>query len=286
MNQYGFITTFANLRSEEIRARIDFMIDKLNIRHFQFYDCFYTYSTPFPPGLHTFDTKVSILISTRHVVDLNIVQYYTKYIRERNCFSWLYVQSTAADEKSIIGFKPLDHQHSINGMTLFHCYEPNEQWAQRMCDIWIPYCLYMKFDGIHWDSLGYSNGKFGDGHIFTRFLTKTHQILSNYGLKQTFNFVDGFGWNSKLVWDRIIEFPYWEVWSLPTHEDYFFNEMLYLPADKKGVFVCYTYGDYALAYARKLKCLHNNCKYLMFGDGNRILYSEYFPLNVDGSCLI
>lgn len=285
MSQYGFISVYSGISIEDIKARIDFMIDTLNIRDFQLYDAFYTYSIPMVPGVFLNESKTSLLLNEKRIVNFNLIKMYTTYIRERNCRSWLYVQAVGADEPNLHNYTKVNHQHCVNGNVLFHCYEPNEIWAQRMCDIWVPFALYMKVDGIHWDSLGYCNGAFGDGSIFTQFLTRTWDILSNYNLLQTFNFVDGFGWNANLVWNNIIHFPYWEVWTIPTHEDYFFHEMSLLPVDKKGVFVCYTKGNIELAHARHIKCLQHNCKYLLFGDGKRILFSEYFPYNLDGSSI-
>jgi len=283
MAQYGFITVFAGLTKEQVEQRVDHMINTLNIRDFQFYDAFYKYSQPMVPGAATFVTKASTLLNTNRAVNPAIVQAYVDHIRKRGGRSWLYVQSVGADEPNLPGYTKANYDHYVSGVAtpLLYCYVPDEKWAQRMCDIWAPFALYMKFDGIHWDSLGYCNNAFGNGAVFTGFLGATRNLLERHGLLQTFNFVDGFGWNPQLVHDNVIEFPYWEVWTLPVCEDQFFKEMEAFSGGQKGVFACYTYGDRELAKNRYNKCVHSGCRYLVFGDGNRMLYSEYFPNNVE-----
>lgn len=285
--QYGFLTRFDDISPDEARQRIKMMVEMYDIRDFQFYDAFYTYSQPLKLGSPRFQTKVSYhLIDTHppHYVNLDIIKVYIDEIKKHNGRAWLYVQSVGADEPSLSGFTRSHHQHDVNGQPLLYCYIPDQKWAQRMCDIWVPYALYLGFSGIHWDSLGYCNGAFGNGEIFTIFLNSTARLLKEHGLLQTFNFVDGFGYNPQLVLDGIITFPYWEVWTLPDVEDAFFNAMSQLPEDKKGVFVCYGTGKHnppsysfnELICLRWDKCIKQGCKYLLIGDGCRTVKNEYF----------
>jgi hypothetical protein len=280
MSQYGFLTVFSGILISEACKRIDYMVDVLHISDFQFYDVFYTYSQPMKVGCDSWITKASAVIGADRQVDKAIVMAYINQIRARGGRSWLYVQAVGADESTLDGFTPVDYTHKVNGVDLLNCYMPDEKWATRMCDIWVPFALYFKFDGIHWDSLGSCNGVFGDGSIFTQFLTKAHTILSQYNMLQTFNFVDSFGWNQMLINAKIIAFPYWEVWTLPLCEDYFFSQMAVLEHGNKGVFVCYSGGNKQLAQDRLNKCAFHNCKYLLFGDGDRMLVNEYFPNNI------
>lgn len=299
MEQYGAITKFDGISEYNARKNVDFMVDVFKIRDFMFYDCFYNYSQPLLPGCHEWETKTSQLIRyshsphsaaatvtlpPQHKINLRLVNVYIDQIRRRGGRSWLYVQAIAAEEPHLPGHQTVPHCHCINNHSLFQCYLPNAQWARRMCDLWIPFALYMNFDGIHWDQLGPCNGVFGDGIIFQEFLKTCHPILKHHGLLQTFNFVDSFGWDRSLITEDVLEFPYWEVWTLPSCEDYFFSEMATLPETKKGVFVCYPYGghnptDYTpweLVHARFNKCREHGCKYLMFADGNNIIKTEYF----------
>lgn len=289
--QYGFLTNFT-CTEDQARSTIDFMVDILGIHDFQFYDAFYTYSKPFPPGVPWWETKTSTYLdnSTKHFVYVTVLRAYIDQIKKRGGRSWLYVQSIGSDDDDNdvpLAFQRLSYTHNVCGRPLFTCYKPNELWAQRMCDVWVPYALYMGFDGVHWDSLGQCNGTLGDGSIFGAFLRHTKKILSSFGLLQTFNFVDGFGWDPSLVMDGTLEFAYWEVWTLPTHEDAFFEEMarLNLTNERSGVFVCYPHGSHNppgihpadLANARQAKCSRLGCRYLLYGDGNRMIKNEYFP---------
>lgn len=293
-DQYGFLTKFFNMSDEEARARIDFMIDHLGIKDFQLYDAFFTYSQPMAYGMPLWETKASKLINDhqpqkRHIINIKTLRVCIDQIKKRGGRSWLYVQSIACDENENLPpcFRRIPFDHIVGSQPLFACYFPDEMWAQRMCDIWVPFALYLGVDGIHWDSLGTCGGVLHDGSIFSRFLRHSKTVLDKYKLLQTFNFVDGFGWDASLVHDSIIEFPYWEVWTLPRQEDTFFEEMRLLPENKKGVFVCYPYGSHnplhiqprELAIGRFNKCIEHGCKYLLFGDGDRMIKTEYFPNN-------
>ena len=116
-----------------------------------------------------------------------------------------------------------------------------------------------------------------------------HPILKVFELMQTMNFVDGWC-NNALPY---IEFPYWEVWSLPDAERRFF-EMIKTtyPAGKpnNAVFVCYPNAERTsdprltggmspaqLRTARMDKCLRYKMRYLLIGDGEMFIQKEYFP---------
>lgn len=287
---YGSITWFAGISETQARMHIDFMVDNHHILDFQFYDVFYNYSQPMQiPSNTIWETKCSTLIDGKYKqrVDLNIVRVYISHIHKRGGRAWLYAQAIADESPNLKNYTMLPHEHIVNGQTLFYCYMPDANWAQRMADIWAPFAKYLDFDGIHWDSLGYLGGILGDGSVFTTFLSTTKNILMQCNLLQTFNFVDGFGWNPLLYKNDIIAFPYWEVWTLPLHEDHFFNQMsqLVFQNDKRPVFVCYSHGPHnppvncplQLAHDRFINTDKRGCRYLMFGDGNRWLKSEYFP---------
>jgi hypothetical protein len=283
MGQYGFLTRFSGLTNEEARALINNMVDVYNIMDFQFYDTFYSYSQPMKQGETEWETKASSIINkNQHMVDANIVRVYIDQIKLRGGRSWLYIQSVAADEDGLHGYQRLQHTHMVCDTPLFNCYWPDRNWARRMCDIWVPFALYFKFSGIHWDSLGPCGSVFGRGDIFSTFLRATSVILKTFGLLQTFNFVDGFAWDPALVTEKVLEFPYWEVWTLPAVEDAFFSETKRF---NESVFVCYPCGQHNpplidprdLVSARFNKCLAEGCRYLVIGDGSMMIQTEYFP---------
>ena len=137
---------------------------------------------------------------------------YIDQIHQRGGRAWLYVQATADESPNLPRpYTRLSYDHVISGRTLFHCYYPDSKWAERICDIWAPFALYLKFDGIHWDQMGRHCGALNDDTVYSTFLRATKGILEQHKLLQTTNCVDGFGWDASLVHEGIIEFPYWEV---------------------------------------------------------------------------
>mmetsp|Transcript_27122 Transcript_27122/g.77625 ORF Transcript_27122/g.77625 Transcript_27122/m.77625 type:complete len:436 (-) Transcript_27122:66-1373(-) len=146
-------------------------------------------------------------------------------------------------------------------------------WAVRFVPQWAAFAAKLGFTGIHWDTFGdfghyeevngpknpFQGDKGAPKPDIPGFLRAALPILQKYGLLQTLNFVNGFGWDPALLreevgkqWEaqvgRIIAFPYWEVWS-PAKE----KEFLETVAKDSNGFVVSMYPGYSKYHC----CLKN-----------------------------
>jgi hypothetical protein len=311
---YGYLTLF-NISTHAARAAVRKLHDDFGILDFQFYDAFYTYSHPVHPTHDSWISKPSSCFTANpRVVHASTIKAYTDEIRKLKGGrgrSWMYVQAVAADE-------PLGHHNASspytyrdgtqvawNGYTGKHClyaYQLSEEWADHMVDLWAPAAVKLGFNGIHWDQLGRVSDDAGQNAMMAKgiraFLLRAGQRLrSKFGLSQTFNFVDGFGWHESLYsaehGQGTVEFPYWECWSDATEWIFWslFN-FSHSAGDRehdhgRAVFARYPgpgcCGNPAssslddLMWERWARAASACGSYLVLGDGDHHLVNEYFP---------
>lgn len=182
------------------------------------------------------------------------------------------------------GFEVLG-QHMVNGRPLLDVMVPTAAWARKIAPRWAQFAANMSFSGIHWDTLGNWNNMevHADLPGFLEAALPLLQGSANASVAQSCNFVDGFGWSDSLLspgWqNNVIAFPYWEIWTLPSVEQTFFTDVAPGPRGG-GVFVCYPgKGDDAMnLLIQRWQLAH--CRgdaYLVIGDGEARLQTEYFP---------
>ena len=286
---YGFLTQFGGMDKTEAQKHVRDMDEIFGIKDFQFYDAFKSYSRPSEGTV--WKCKAAEMITGANEptdeIHMDILKTMVAEIKERGGRSWLYVQCLGADEGDLPKkmYQKLDDAHLINNEVLLYCYLPDEKWAKRQCDIWVPFAKEVGFYGIHWDTLGKRKGLPEESYL--TFLKACHPIVKENGLEQTMNFVDGFGWSPEAM--KYSMFPYWEVWSTEK-EDLFFDEMSKLDKQNKklAVFACYPKYNHkgfdmtpdVLRRERLRKCIDKGVRYLLVGDGTRFVQSEYFPNTV------
>ncbi|CAE8649073.1 unnamed protein product [Polarella glacialis] len=316
IRNYGFITRFS-VSEAEARAAVRRLHADFGIVDFQFYDAFYSYSQPFPGTNKSWVSKPSVCFtSSPRVVHSSIISAYTDEIRKLpggQGRSWLYVQAMAADEpaellESIDSYEPYRMQDGsqvvwTKDKRCLFAYQLAPAWADRMVKLWAPAAASLGFDGIHWDQLGRvsddaaQNAKLASG-IGTFLERSGRELRRAWGLKQTFNFVDGFGWHPSLyqvvgAGGSVVEFPYWECWSDAT--EWIFWSLFNFSSQGEGhrhalghaVFARYPdpscCGNPAgaladdLMWARWMRAASACGSYLVLGDGDSRLVREYFP---------
>merc|ERR1719330_2163103 len=119
-------------------------------------------------------------------------------------------------------------QHMVNEEPLLDVVVPTPAWARRMAPGWARWARSLGFSGIHWDTLGTYDLEMSRKQNFSGFLRAALPIVEKEGLGQTANFVDGALWDVTLKGTKegdgkVIAFPYWEIWTVPSVEDDFFN---------------------------------------------------------------
>lgn len=274
------------------------MVDLFHIREFQFYDAFQGYSNPPAQDLEEWTCQAF----GRHT-KRRILRAYIEEISRSGGRSWLYLQAAATDPGDTQlqqGFQ-LTGQHVVDGRPLLDAVAPNIEWAEKIAPRWADWAAEMGFSGIHWDTLGKFSPTMAQYTDLPGFLRAAKPIVMSRGLEQTANFVDGFGWDPALIDPkampdgRTISFPYWETWSLPDQEDFFFIEVA-PPPQGGGVFVCYPgkspshEGEFQntafagiwpldLMISRWIKARRSGNAYLAVGDGIHHLETQYFPAN-------
>jgi len=295
--EYGFLTVFDKISELEARRRVQHMVSLFNIREFQFYDAVRGYSQPPAKHLKSWHNK-----AFNNPVQRNIIEAYTDEIRKQGGRSWLYLQAAATDPGDQVmqqGFA-LAGQHVVDNRPLLDAIAPNAQWALKIAPQWSDFAADLGFSGIHWDTLGKFSAVMQTQTDMPGFLRTTKAAVVARGLEQTANFVDGFGWDPSLIDDsqvggRTISFPYWETWTLPSQEDFFYDQVA--PASGGGgVFVCYPgktqqhVGEWQnqaavgiwpfdLMIMRWQKARKTGNAYLAVGDGIRHIETQYFPAN-------
>ncbi|CAJ1402619.1 unnamed protein product [Effrenium voratum] len=284
---YGFLTAFDGITEEEAARRVEQMA-RLNIREWQFYDAVEGYSRPPAKGQAQWTNGAFYGRVSRKVLEA-----YIAAIRAAGGRSWLYVQAMATDpgDAELQSGHQMIGRHIVDGRPLLDVVAPTKTWAQRFAEQWGHFAAELNFTGIHWDSLGdWDGGKAtAAGADFPGFLQETQKLLQALGLQQTANFVDGFGWS--LEAKAVVEFPYWETWTIPAVSARFFAEA----AQGGGaVWACYPGKDAAhdgeaqnrhfqgvepaqLMSERWQAAQCTGNAYLLIGDGERRIQTEYFP---------
>jgi len=293
--EYGFLTVYDGITEQEARTRIQQMVKLFNVKEFQFYDAFRGYSNPPDAGDDFWHNK-----AFGRPVRSSILRAYVDEIRAQGGRSWLYVQAAATtpgDTYLQQGFA-LAGQHVVDNRPLLDAVAPNGPWAEKIAPRWGDFAVELGFSGIHWDTLGKFSAVMETQTDLPGFLRAAKGIVASRGLEQSANFVDGFGWDPSLVDDnypggRVILFPYWETWTMPVQEDFFFNQVA---PNGGGVFVCYPgksvdhtgewqnqgsvgIWPFDLLIMRWNQARSTGNAYLAIGDGIRHIDTQYFPAN-------
>ena len=285
---YGFLTDYSAMDAAVAKSKIQVMVRDYGIRDFQFYDWFYDYSTPVQG-----DCWTGAFFRTRTICKRTILAYIEE-IRAQGGTSWAYVQSVGSEHNDLEN--PLQQIFKLiakDGTWYHHAnrfptYFANAAWAVHMVAEWAPEIKALGFDGIHWDSLGPIAGHYpSEAAGFHAFLRKAKVLLGDYGLKQTFNFVNLAWWDKSIVMAEV-EFPYAEVWSRGIQEKYFRELEGLTPERGRPVVAFYPSIGRKPGESESLTMIdrwknswRNGARYLVVGDGTRRLINEYFPNSAD-----
>lgn len=327
LRQYGFITNF-DISPADARSSVRQMYVDFGIVDFQFYDAFFEYSQPMPKDVNEsgWVSKPSRCFTAfpRYVQKETVIAYADEInkLPGKKGRSWLYVQAVAADEPASelsSNFTPYlyksgDHIAWTFDKKCLYAYRLSPAWADRMVEMWAPVARELGFDGIHWDQLGrVSDDPDQNAEMaasIPTFLKRTgRRLRDEWGLDQTFNFVDGFGWHPSLYYGddglNVVAFPYWECWNdasewifwsmfnfsaQPENDGHHPGRSLRSPSPgAQAVFVRYPdpacCGNDAAStveaniLARWSRATSSCNTYLLVGDGQRHLLNGYFPDN-------
>jgi hypothetical protein len=290
---YGFLTyaSFAPQPEADIRNRIATMAGDFGVREFQFYDWFADYSTPTRGDQWTdaFFRKSPI---SRRSIEICIDE-----IHKHGGRAWAYVQAVAAEENDLadpqrdihklIGKYGKWYWHAPGEHPRFPTYFANAAWARFQCARWLEPIAAIKFDGVHWDTLGAIAGDRGaETAGIHAFLATAKPLVEQVGLKQALNFVDMAWWNRDVA-RQLVEFPYVEAWSQAT-ADRFYSEMEAPDMQHvRGVMAMYPttaaragVETVELIRERFEACKKRRLSYLIVGDGARRMKNEYWPNTV------
>lgn len=291
--EYGFISSAAlgPQAEADIRARVITMARDYGIREFMLYDWFADYSTPVR------GTEWNDAFFRRQPISLATIRISVDEIHKQGGRAWAYVQSVAAEEdnlesptngiRKLLTERGTRYWHPPGDHPRFPAYLPNAAWARFMVERWAPVVKELGFDGIHWDTLGHIAG---DGAAETRgihdFVETACPLLERRGLRQTVNFVDMNGWDRDLV-RRCCEFPYVEIWSTQA-EKWYYGEMDSAELrGVRGVLAMYPTmlkpadrSETDVIAGRHDEVRKHNLVYLIVGDGERRMRTEYWPQTV------
>jgi len=269
------------------------MQSNFGIMEYQFYNAFENYSTP-PDSKR----RSHWYTAAFHVkVERDIVKAYIEEIKFWGGRAWLTVQAMGTDPgdtESQNGFK-VQGQYLVKDdagedKPLVDVIAPTSKWGKHMAPRWIKYAADMGFSGIHWNTLGNFDGELGGTSDVLGFLRATLPLVTEAGLGQTFNFVDGFQWDPSAVSDKLVAFTFWPAWSRPAKEEAFSKQV---PAG--SVFLCFPGTDedhhgewwqeedvkgkhpFELIVERWSHARCHGNTYLAVGDGNRHITTDYYP---------
>jgi hypothetical protein len=286
--RYGFITSsvLGPQPEAEVRSRIATMAQRYGIREFQFYDWFADYSNAVM-GDQWVDAYFRKAPISRRTIEIAIDE-----IHRQSGRAWAYVQGVGSEEQHLEKINgTIQKMIRPNGQWHWHpggipnprfpTYLPNAAWATHMTSRWVPPIKQLGFDGIHWDTLGklYRDpaAETAGTHEFLRI---ARDLLQQYGLRQTLNFVDLAWWDREFV-RTYVEFPYVETWSART------ANALYAEMDqmrKPGVFAMYPTTDIPSGWTQTLvirarhdMAIKHSMVYLVIGDGGRRMKTQYWP---------
>jgi hypothetical protein len=286
---YGFLTDYGSYPEAEARGRVATLAQTFGIKEFQFYDWFATYSKP------TNGSSWSDPFKHERQIYPETIKTYIDEIHRHGGRAWAYVQAVGADEADLEGRiagirrlrdsnnKPYSHPPPPE-RPRFPAYFLNEAWANRMTDIWGPEVKKLRFDGIHWDTLGQKAGDPGAEAEGTReFLRRAKESLAALELSQTLNFVDLNWWHNDLAADGVVAFPYAEVWSMDSEKRYYaamndpalatWGVMAFYPKEDKPE----KWTDSGVMLARWAEAPKHRLMYLILGDNEKRLDGPYFP---------
>jgi hypothetical protein len=291
---YGFLTDYGSYPADEARDRVKTLAQTFGIKEFQFYDWFATYSKP------TNGSSWRDPFKGERQIYLETIKTYIDAIHSHGGRAWAYVQAVAADAKKgdltdkSAGIHPLNDREGKRcshppppGETepKFLTYFLNTAWADQMIEFWGKDVKDLRFDGIHWDTLGPKAGDYGAEVSGTHeFLRRAKVRLADFELSQTLNFVDLAWWDPGLVADGVVEFPYAEVWSMASEKRYYAAMNDPALAGTWGVMAFYPtvdtpegWTDSGVMLARWVEAPKHRLMYLILGDNEKRLIREYFP---------
>lgn len=270
--EYGFLSEFHGIGEEEARRRVRRMALLFGIKEFEFYNAFEGYSKP--PGSSKeswrcvcFDTPVSRAI----------LRAYIEEIAALGGRSWLGVVAMGTDPGDADaqeGSELLGQQY-VRGRVLLDVVRPTARLAERMAPAWADFASELGFAGIHWATVN-EYSKDDDAHHVQEFLQGAAPALQARGLEQTWNFVDGFGWEPALVDEEVVAFPVWEVLdgAVDALDDIRSGIVKRFPSvvtdGQSGKPIKFIERQWA-----KARC--GGLSYLAIGDGSRALRNDYYP---------
>lgn len=282
---YGFISQFENMPEQMARKKIRDMV-QLGVKEFQFYDWFYNYSTPLSSGcwLDPFFHRREVCLKT--------IKIYIDEIHKNKARAWAYVQAVGSEDidldKKVHGVYKL---YTANGIWYWHenrfpTYFANDHLAKYIVNLWAPSIKLLKFNGIHWDTLGALAGNYNAEKLgFYAFLKKSKELLLSYNLKQTANFVN-FAWWDEYIVQSYVEFPYAEVWSSNKESEYLSFMLKLNNKDFWGVIAFYPTVDKShnetetsIIFKRFQRSKLHHLHYAIIANGKNRLIREYIPLN-------
>jgi len=260
------------------------------------------------------------LSSTRHRTETQAKYYETcgcdlpdmdSVQDDRCCNAWVELPEAARRSKMSPELRQKMHQRGCHGRDADRLPERcnnmshtalldyavlDSDWALRHVPKWAKFAKSVGASGIHWDTLGDTGSSMYDGTNIPNFLKSAYAVLSQEGLKQTLNFVDGFGWDRALLHFEggpLVAFPYWEIWTNPSVEERFFVEVegysfVYASYPGFSQFHCCTYNEQQnaeaygiwpldLGLARWERAFRSGGSYVFIGDGMRHAQSPFLP---------
>jgi hypothetical protein len=272
--EYGFISDFHSIDEEEARRRVRRLVHLFGVKEFEFYNAFEGFSKP--PSDHKDEWNCA---SFQQPVRRSLIKVYTDEIAKQGGRSWLGVVGMATDPgdtEAQEGTKVIGEQ-VVEGGILFDVVEPTRELAKRIAPMWADFAKSMGFSGIHWATVnGYATGGAAEKESDVKeFLRASWLQLEKEGLQQTWNFLNGFGWEKALVEDDIIAFTVWERFDSDINP---FDGLsggvvkLFPPSENEDYDIAMTFMTEMWVEAR---C--NGMQLLAVGDGSKLLQNDYYP---------
>jgi len=278
LGEYGFLSEFDGITEEEARQRVRRLASLFGVREFEFYNAFKGYSAP--PADHEEKWHCACFGMP---VRRSVLQAYTDEIEKLGGRSWLTVVGMATDpgDAETQRFTYVIGHQVVEGKSLLDAVEPTAELARSIAPRWAGFAKGLGFSGIHWATVnGYASGGGAQKESDVKeFLQESGAVLKEHGLQQTWNFLNGFGWEKPLVSDGVVAFTIWETFdhmtdpfqalnagvvkSFPVQEDEDFESAL----------------DYLSKTWARARC--NGMHLLAVGDGSRILRNDYYPSALD-----
>ncbi len=299
---YGFLTDYRCQSEASARGKIDTLVDTFSVSDVQFYDWFASYSQP-TAGASWTDPWFRTRAICRQTIEWYIDELHVKHAR-----AWAYVQAIAAEEETWTseprGIAPLRKadgswlhmKNELRPPEGVPTYLASAGWARHQVEVWGRAVAELRFDGVHWDTIGAVAGDYAaETRGIRAFLRTAGPLLAALGLKQTLNFVDVSWWDDSLLAD--VAFPYMEVWPHPCTGDGGaagatcssepkLLEAMSSPAMQRrwGVMAFYPSSGAPAGWTQSQTMIArwqgaptHHLHYLVVGDGRKRLVNEYFP---------